>query len=68
MLILDILRLGYCGFEPEFARNVRTGLSDRKTWLYRFEALKWLAENGYLDSKMDKLLESLHLTRKDVLP
>ncbi len=68
MLTLDILRLGYCGFEPEFSRNIREGLADRTTWRNRFDALKWLTEHGILDSKMETLLKRLDLTRKDVLP
>lgn len=68
MLTVDILRLGYCGFEREFSRNIREGLADRTTWRNRFDALKWLTESGKLDSKISTLLQSLGLKRKDVLP
>ena len=67
MSALDILRNGFCGFEPEFSKNIREGVSDRTCWLHRFEALKWLVENGFLDRCLDESLASLDLERKDVL-
>jgi hypothetical protein len=68
MAALDILRLGYCGFESEFSRNIREGLADRTIWRKRFDSLKWLTEKGLLNRKIDTLLGDLGLTRKDVLP
>jgi hypothetical protein len=68
MLMMDILRIGYCGFEIEFSRNIRDGLADRTTWKNRFDALKWLTEKGLLNSMMNELLGKLNLTKMEVLP
>jgi hypothetical protein len=65
---LDILRLGYCGFEIEFAKDIREGVTNRNKWRNQFDALKWLTENGLLDSTIENLLSQLQLSRKDVLP
>lgn len=67
MLMMDILRIGYCGFEIEFSRNIREGVADRTIWKHRFDALKWLTEKGLLDSMMNELLGKLNLTKMEVL-
>lgn len=66
MGIVDMLRLGYSSFEPEFAGMVREGKADRKYWLYMFETMEYAARTGrLLGSVVDEALARLSLRRSD---
>lgn len=67
MSVIDILNLGYCSFEPEFAQLVREGKTDRKTWLHLFELLEYGASRGYFKKDLSKILERLNLSLSDVV-
>ncbi|MFH1521989.1 MAG: hypothetical protein ABIF18_03450 [archaeon] len=67
MGIVDMCKLGYSSFEPEFARNVRLGRSDRKKWLYTFEMLEYAAKSGrFINKSVEDMLVKLGLTKEDV--
>jgi hypothetical protein len=67
MLALDVARMGYSGFEPEFAELVRDGRAERDYWLNFFEALEYLTKHGrFLPRCIDDTLTRLCLTRSDV--
>lgn len=67
MLAVDVMVLGYSGFEPEFAELVRTGRAERLFWLPLFESLDYLARRGaFLPRCVDDTLSRLNLTRRDV--
>jgi hypothetical protein len=67
MFIVDIMNLGYCSFEPEFAQLVREGKTDRNTWLHIFEFLEFATRRGLLDRELRLGLGRLGLTVGDVL-
>lgn len=63
MGLVDMATLGYSSFEPEFARMVRQGKADRKTWLYTFETLEYAARTGrLLGRSVHQVMERLSLT------
>lgn len=62
MCAVDFERLGYCGFEPEFAQLVREGKADRTTWLHLFELAEYLTRTGPLREQADAILAELNLT------
>jgi hypothetical protein len=67
MVCIDYARLGYCGFEPEFALLVREGRASRELWRNIFDAAAYLASTGeLLRHSVDDILEQLHLRRQDV--
>ena len=67
MGIVDMCKFGYSSFEPEFARNVRLGKSDRRKWLYLFEMLEYSVKSGrFINKSVDEMLERLGLTRKEM--
>ncbi|MBU0969558.1 MAG: hypothetical protein KKC20_02870 [Proteobacteria bacterium] len=67
MGVVDMVRLGYSSFEPEFARMVRDGKTCRKEWLYTFETLEYAARTGrLLGNSIDGVLKRLSLTRTDL--
>ncbi len=67
MIVVDFLHLGYASFEPEFARLVREGRSDRIFWRNVFEMLEHSAKTGWmLDKELDKIAAGLDLTRADI--
>ncbi|MCG8422530.1 MAG: hypothetical protein MJE77_31835 [Proteobacteria bacterium] len=64
MVCIDITRLGYCGFEPEFALLIRDGKADRTLWRNLFDAAAHLAEKGqFLPKCVDDVLAQLDLSR-----
>lgn len=67
MCLVDMARIGYSSFEPEFAQSVRDGRADRKTWLHTFEMIEYAARTGhFIGRDTDRLLGRLNLTREDV--
>ena len=67
MSAIDILNLGYCSFEPEFAQLIREGKTDRKTWLYLFELLEYATKKGFLKTDVESALKKLNLTVRDIV-
>jgi hypothetical protein len=69
MVNMDIVRFGYCGFEPEFALLAREGRTDRNLWAKLFDAAAHLATQqagGFLPRCVDDVLGRLGLTREQV--
>ena len=63
MGVLDVLRLGYSSFEPEFARLVRLRQASRSYWLNVFQLLEYCARTGFLlRGQVRKTLARLDLT------
>ncbi len=67
MCAIDVLNLGYCSFEPEFAELVRQGKADRKTWLYNFEILEFGVKTRALFPEIKSVLAQLGLTPEQVI-
>lgn len=67
MSAIDVLNLGYCSFEPEFAQLVREGKTDRNTWLHTFELLEFATTKGFLNKDIEHSLNKLGLTISDVV-
>ncbi len=67
MAALDILKRGYCSFEPEFAQLIREQKANRKPWLYLFEILEFCANNGLLRKEVNQALARMDLRLEDVL-
>jgi hypothetical protein len=67
MLAVDVMFLGYSGFEPEFAELVRAGKADRAWWVSVFESLEYQARRGsFLPRCVADTLERLGLSHGDV--
>ncbi len=67
MGLVDMARLGYSSFEPEFARMVRQGKADRKEWLFTFETLEYAARTGrFLGRSVNQVMDRLSLTPEDL--
>lgn len=67
MLAVDVCRLGYSSFEPEFAELVRSGKADRNAWLAMFQALEYLAKEGrFLPDCLSDTLHRLELSHADL--
>ncbi|CAN5479621.1 hypothetical protein BH10BDE1_BH10BDE1_24390 [soil metagenome] len=65
--VVDVHRIGYSSFEPEFCRMIREGKADRKTWQFTFEFLEFTARTGlFIKRPVDDGLAWLNLTRTDV--
>jgi hypothetical protein len=63
MLALDISRLGYSAFEPEFAELVRAKKADRHLWLAMFQSLEYLVPRGeFMPRSIADTLTRLGLT------
>lgn len=66
--LVDCWRKGYSSFEPEFARMVRLGKTDKKLWQNIFEMLEYSAKTGWMIEKdVVATLKDLGLTKDDVL-
>ena len=67
MGLVDMVRLGYSSFEPEFARMVRQGKAKRKPWLYTFETLEYAARTGrLLGRSVHEVMTRLSLTQESL--
>ncbi len=67
MLAVDSIRMGYSGFEPEFAELVRRGKAERQIWLPVFQALEYLSAKGrFLPKCLADTLDRLGLTAQEV--
>jgi hypothetical protein len=62
MSVVDVLNLGYCSFEPEFAQLAREGKTDRRLWRGVFESLEHGVRTGRLVADADRVLARLGLT------
>lgn len=67
MCVVDLLTLGYCSFEPEFAQLVREGKTDRRLWRGIFEALEHGTRSGRLVADADRALARLGLSVATIL-
>lgn len=67
MSAIDVLNLGYCSFEPEFAQLIREGKTDRKPWLHAFELLEFATLKGLLKKDISQALKKLDLTLEEVI-
>jgi len=67
MSAIDVMNLGYCSFEPEFAKLVREGKADRKVWLHLFELLEYGVKKGHLDKDVKATLAKLDLSLEEVV-
>lgn len=67
MSALDVMNLGYCSFEPEFAQLVREKKTDRDYWLHTFEQLEFATKKGMLKKEIDSTLAKLNLSIADIL-
>ena len=67
MSAIDVLNLGYCSFEPEFAQLIREGKTDRKTWLHLFELLEYATIRGYLKKDIEANLKKLNLSLDQIV-
>jgi hypothetical protein len=67
MSAVDVMNLGYCSFEPEFAQLVREGKTDRSTWLHIFELLEFATRMGAFDREITQTLARLDLSLSDVV-
>lgn len=67
MGFVDVHKLGYSSFEPEFAAMIRQGQADRRLWRNIFEMCEHAAETNWLIGKeVDAVLDELSLSRADV--
>lgn len=65
--LVDIARLGYSSWEPEFSRMVREGKTDAGVWRNIFELIEYSYKTGrFISDSVDGVLQRLKLTRKDV--
>ncbi len=67
MSVIDVLNLGYCSFEPEFAQMVRQGKTDRKTWLHLFELLEYGVRKGFFKKDLERTLGRLDIKLSEVV-
>nr|AAM97301.2 adenine nucleotide alpha hydrolase superfamily protein [uncultured bacterium CSLC2] len=68
MTALDIKRIGYCSFEPEFSAMIRFGENDPKYWKNSFECVEFLVriDSVLIKNTVNKVLKKLDLTPQDV--
>lgn len=67
MALVDVTKIGYASWEPEFCQMIREGRADKKYWKNLFEIIEYSAKTGKLiGSTIKPLLEKLQLTRKQV--
>ncbi|MFM2449888.1 MAG: hypothetical protein RIS44_2338 [Pseudomonadota bacterium] len=67
MSVIDVMNLGYCSFEPEFAQMIREGKADRKTWLYLFEMLEFGTRKNIFKNDLRRILGKLELSVSDIV-
>lgn len=66
-LALDVQRLGYTSYEPDFARLVREGKADRTSLLLLFQAIEHLARGGaFLPRCITDTLRRLRLSHEQL--
>jgi hypothetical protein len=64
---VDIARLGYSSYDPEFANLIRTGGADKKFWQSILEMQEYvMKKNRFVKNSIDTGLKRLSLTRKDL--
>jgi hypothetical protein len=67
MIASDIARNGHCGFEKEFALQVRQGRAERKYWLPLFEMLDYFCKTRrFANTEINNILKKLDLSRDQV--
>ncbi len=68
MTALDIQRIGYCSFEPEFSAMIRFGENDPKYWKNVFEFVEFLVrkDSFLIKQTVRRVLKKLDLTGADV--
>jgi hypothetical protein len=67
MTAIDINRIGYCSFEPEFSDMIRVKRNDATYWRNVFEFVEFLVKRGwYMTDDIADILSRLGLTRADV--
>lgn len=68
MTALDIKRIGYCSFEPEFSAMIRFGENDPYYWKNTFEFVEFLVrrESMLIRNTVNKVLKKLDLTAQEV--
>lgn len=65
--VVDVHRLGYSSFEPEFCRMIREGKAEREHWQHTFEFLEHTSRTGlFVKPLVLDLLAELGLTVDDV--
>ena len=67
MSAVDIKKIGYCSFEPEFSDMIRLNRSDSTYWRNAFEFLEYVVKRGwYKDRAFFELLGRRDLTVEDI--
>jgi UDP-glucose 4-epimerase/long-chain acyl-CoA synthetase len=67
MGVVDFAKLGYSSFEQEFAKNVRSGISDYEYWRNTFEIVEYMSKTGnLLDKSFYETLIKLGLKKSDI--
>ena len=67
MTAIDIKKLGYCSFEPEFADMIRVKRNDSTYWRNVFEFVEFLVRRGwFLNSDIKDILRRLDLSPAQV--
>ena len=67
MTAIDIKKIGYCSFEPEFSDMIRVKRNDATYWRNVFEFVEFLVKRGwYMTEDITNILHRLGLTRADV--
>jgi hypothetical protein len=67
MTAIDIKKIGYCSFEPEFAAMIRYNENDPIYWRNIFETVEFLVrKNLFLTKGFKGILRRLGLTKKDI--
>lgn len=67
MVAADIAKNKYCGFEKEFALQIRQGRALRSYWLPLFEILDYFcATRRFANTEINEILDALDLTRPQV--
>jgi hypothetical protein len=67
MTAIDINRIGYCSFEPEFSDMIRVKRNDATYWRNVFEFVEFLVKRGrYMTEDIKDILRRLDLSPADV--
>jgi hypothetical protein len=67
MTVLDIERIGYCSFEPEFSAMIRFKEQEAEYWRNVFECIEFLVrKNLMIGSIIERVMGKLELTRADL--
>jgi len=65
--LVDIAKLGYLSWEPEFCRMIREGKADYQLWRNIFEITEYSQKTGhFISESVDDALAALSLQRSDV--